>query len=122
MTYFGKKWTAVVDAALLVALATAGCGDDGEGADAGGRDGGGRSATACARGCDSTLAADCAQGPDSRAQCESDCERLRSGDCGDEYRALMRCADGEEVSCSGAGLPVIEACEAEQNAFVACLN
>lgn len=109
-------------AALL--LGTCACGDDDtdDGAGSGADGGGAADDSPCMRGCEATLEADCAMGPGSRAECESDCERLRSGECGTQYRALMSCAEGEEVTCSSTGLPAIEACDAEQSAFVACLN
>jgi hypothetical protein len=117
----GARWLGVLLSILVLA-----CGDD-DGSDAqDGQDGGGAgasaSATPCEAGCEATLRADCTMGPSSRQVCEDDCEMLRSGPCGSEYRALMSCGEGEDVSCSDEGLPVVEACSAEQGAFVACLS
>jgi hypothetical protein len=118
-----------------LALLASGCGDDDDGdavnaaggggkaADEGSKDAGSTATRSdCARGCDATLEADCSQGPDTREICESDCERLRSGSCGSQYRTLMSCAEGEAIECSPAGLPVIPACDSEYDAFVDCIN
>jgi hypothetical protein len=117
----GPRWLGVLLSILVLACGDDD-GDDGEGAQDGGAGTNGASATPCEEGCELTLRADCTMGPSSRQVCEDDCEMLRSGPCGAEYRTLMSCGEGEDVTCSGSGLPVIEACEAEQNAFVACLN
>lgn len=123
--------------ALLLAPAATACGDDDDGAphndsdgkggstaDAGGagRSGSASNDDACERGCALTLDADCAKGPDTQAQCESDCKGLRTGSCGDEYRTYMECGEGEDVSCDAMGLPVIVACAAERDAFIDCLQ
>lgn len=76
----------------------------------------------CERGCEATLAADCPAGPASQAQCVEDCEALSSGACSSEYAALQACAEGETISCNSAGIPVIEACSAEQTQFIDCLT
>jgi hypothetical protein len=53
----------------------------------------------------------------------SDCEAQESGSCGTEYAALQDCAVGEEVTCdASSGIPIVAACSAEQDAFIACLN
>jgi hypothetical protein len=57
-----------------------------------------------------------------RTECLEDCEALSSGACGSEYAALQSCAEGEAITCSAAGIPVVEACSDEQAAFIACLN
>ena len=128
----GLGW--VLALLVLVTLPALGCGDDDDDDAAGNAGGGGNGSVAskdagsnesrsdCSRGCDATLEADCPQGPATRAICESDCERLRSGACGSEYRTLMSCAEGEAIECSSAGLPVIPACDAEYDAFVGCIN
>lgn len=126
--------------ALAGAIACASCSGDGDG-DAGGGsamggagqggDGasgaspagaGGGGADPCTSGCVHTLAADCDNGPASASECVSDCQALMNGSCGAEYRALQACAEGEAVACDAQGIPAIEACAAEQAAFVACLS
>lgn len=90
----------------------------------GGEDGGdgGDPENICEQGCTATLEADCDNGPASQSVCEADCEMLREGSCAAEYETLLSCAEGEEVTCDPQGIPVIEACAAEQTAFVDCLN
>ncbi len=143
----GWCWVSV----LAGAMAVAGCGgDDDEGEEGGSATGGagqggdepggaaGAAATAtggaslggaggagadpCEEGCVETLAADCDNGPASAAECERDCRSLLAGACGAEYRTLQACAAGEAITCDPQGIPVIEACAAEQSAFVACLG
>jgi hypothetical protein len=77
---------------------------------------------ACELGCEQTIIARCAMGPDTQLQCETDCERLRTGACGSEYRAYMACGDGKRVTCDDMGLPIVAACEDERSAFLACLQ
>jgi hypothetical protein len=76
----------------------------------------------CVLGCEAALAADCDNGPATQAQCEQDCQRLQTGSCSASYLALQSCAEGEPLTCNEMGLPFVTACEAEQNAFVACLT
>jgi hypothetical protein len=76
----------------------------------------------CERGCVETVAAGCANGPSSQEQCVSDCRSFSLGSCGAEYDALMACADGQPVTCSAQGLPIIEACLLQQAALVVCLS
>jgi hypothetical protein len=91
--------------------------------DASGSDGGSAgSGWSCERGCELALEADCPMGPPSQAQCVADCEQNLAGDCGAEYEALMRCAEGEAISCRDDGFLVIAACGTEQDAFIACAN
>jgi hypothetical protein len=73
-------------------------------------------------GCEATLVADCANGPATQSQCEQDCQRLQAGPCGESYSTFQRCAEGEPLTCNEMGIPFVSACEAEQNAFIACLN
>ena len=85
--------------------------------------GGSTGASLCDRGCAATLEADCPNGPADHAECVEDCEALSAGACGTEYAALQSCAEGETITCSsGSGIPVVEACSDEQQAFIACLN
>jgi hypothetical protein len=122
---------------LVVGLVLcSGCSDDGDddsGAGGGGSSGGatgsnggggagGAGADVCERGCVVTLAASCDNGPTSQGQCVNDCQTLMSGSCGTQYRALQACADGQAITCSAQGLPVVQACATEQDSFVACLN
>lgn len=98
----------------LLALIVACSGDDGgDGGDPG---------NICEQGCTTTLEADCDNGPASQSVCEADCEMLREGSCAAAYETLLACAEGEEVTCDAQGIPVIEACAAEQTAFVDCLD
>jgi len=76
----------------------------------------------CHEGCVATLAAACKNGPADQNGCEGDCEALRAGVCGAEYRELQSCAVGESIVCSQQGLPTVPACADEQSAFVACIN
>ncbi len=76
----------------------------------------------CRVGCEATLAAECPIGPTDQDGCEADCMSLGEGACGETYRAFQSCADGEAVTCGDIGIPVVEACQAEQDAFIACLN
>lgn len=117
--------------ALLCAAAALGCNgdddDDGAASDGGGapattRDGGQMRSGACELGCEDTVNAGCAMGPATQLQCETDCERLRTGDCGSEYRAYMACGDGKRVTCDAMGFPVIAACPDARDAFLSCLN
>jgi hypothetical protein len=68
------------------------------------------------------LAADCDNGPASQQQCVEDCQMLEQGPCASEYDALQDCAEGEAITCSAQGIPVIEACAAEQGALIDCLT
>lgn len=76
----------------------------------------------CSEGCEATLAANCPTGPASLEECVSDCEAFLSGACADDYEPFFACAEGEELSCNEMGIPVVEACSAEQAAFIACLT
>lgn len=115
---------------LVAALLSSGCGSDDEASPsvgAGGESsgGGGEGVTEpddCRDGCEQTLAADCDNGPTSRAECESDCRMLAAGACGGEYQSLQECARGEAVECSAEGLPIVPECSDLQAAFVACLS
>lgn len=80
------------------------------------------SGSVCERGCEATLAADCANGPVDQASCVATCEDLAAGSCAAEYADVQTCSDGEQVGCDGSGRPIVEACAAEFGAFVACLN
>jgi hypothetical protein len=80
------------------------------------------SAARCTRGCVATLAANCSNGPATQTVCEADCVRLASGACAAEYEALAECADGEVLTCSPNGIPVVAACATQQQAMVACLT
>jgi hypothetical protein len=75
----------------------------------------------CEQGCVATLAADCPNGPTDQASCVSTCKSLRTGACKTEYAAFQTCADGKEITCASTGIPVVEECMAEQDAFIACL-
>jgi len=116
---------ALRDLVVLFSLTLlAACGDDDDG-DTGSANNAGSTGTGdsrCERGCVATLAADCPNGPDTQQQCVADCEALESGDCGAEYAALQACAEGEAISCSAQGIPVVAACSAEQTVFIDCLN
>ncbi|MBN2194464.1 MAG: hypothetical protein JW751_16725 [Polyangiaceae bacterium] len=92
-----------------------GAGMDGTGATGGGED-------PCERGCVETMAASCENGPSSQGECVSDCHALQDGDCGAEYDAFQACAEGETITCSSLGIPMVEACMTEQLAFIACLT
>ena len=74
----------------------------------------------CERGCVATLAAMCPVGPADQRSCVSTCQELSNGDCKTEYAALQTCADGKPITCGSSGIPVVEACSAEQAAFIAC--
>lgn len=110
-----RVFVAVLTGALLsVSVACGGDDDDDDGA-GGGND-------ACERGCTDTLAADCPMGPPDHATCVSQCRALGAGACKTEYAAFQACAEGEPITCGSNGIPVVEACSAEQAAFIACLN
>lgn len=93
------------------------CNSDDDG-DSNGNMGGG---SLCEQGCTETMSADCDNGPETYADCVSDCEGLEVGDCDSEYSVLQACAEGEAVTCDASGFPVVAACSDEQNAFIACL-
>jgi hypothetical protein len=76
---------------------------------------------ACEVGCTATLAADCSNGPATHAKCVSDCHMLEAGSCGGEYATFQACAEGNPITCTAQGQPVVEACSDEQAAFIACL-
>jgi hypothetical protein len=76
----------------------------------------------CERGCVATLAAMCPNSPADQASCVSTCEMLSSGPCMVEYGAFQTCAEGKPITCSSLGIPVVEACSTEQDAFIACLT
>jgi len=85
--------------------------------------GGGAVSDRCREGCVLTLEADCALGPDTQEQCETDCQELEMGQCSDEYDAFQDCAEEVgELTCVPPGIPGAEGCEAEQQAFIACLQ
>ena len=123
---------------VVVPLLAFSCGDDddavgdggaGNGSQAGSAAGSGSTTDAgqvrsgaCELGCEATIIADCEMGPKTQLQCETDCERLRTGECGTEYRAYMDCGEGKRVTCDAMGLPTIAACADERSAFIACLN
>ena len=90
--------------------------------DGGAGDNTGAGEALCQTGCAATLAAHCSNGPATQAVCEDDCRALRDGACGALYQALQACAQGASVTCDSTGLPEVQACSAEQSAFVACLN
>jgi hypothetical protein len=92
----------------------------GSGGGSGSGSGGGSGA--CQVGCEAVIAAGCANGPPDQAGCEADCDMLLAGQCSDEYDAYLVCGEGEAVTCDNGGYPVIEACEAERQAFLACIN
>ncbi len=108
MTFIKCLW---VMGASLALFAACGSGDDD---DSGG--------SACDRGCTATVAAACPIGPSSQSECVSQCNALSTGSCSAEYAALQACADGKPITCDTTGIPVIEACSSEQDAFIACLS
>jgi len=125
--------------ALTCLVAVGGCGGDdkparapdaaagagGSTADASNGDGGNAPATpgdACQVGCQATLAAKCSNGPKDQASCESTCNALAAGTCGGEYATLQVCAEGQAITCSPQGQPIVAACSDEQAAFVVCIN
>jgi len=77
---------------------------------------------ACDEGCVLTLAADCSNGPASQASCVSSCHALEAGSCGGQYATFQACAEGNPITCSAQGQPIVAACSDEQAAFVACLS
>src|SRR6185436_4208574 len=76
----------------------------------------------CHTGCIDTVAANCSNGPADVASCENTCNALSAGTCGGEYATFQSCAEGEAITCSAQGLPIVAACSDEQAAFVACIN
>jgi hypothetical protein len=100
---------------LALSAAVVACGGDDS-------DGGG-SGSLCDMGCEATLEADCPNGPSDLDACVSACEALSTGSCAEEYTAFQECAAGETLSCDeDSGIPIVEACAAEQGDFIACLN
>jgi len=99
-------------------------GGDGEGGDdpVGGSGGAGPGNPLCEPGCEATMAADCDDGPPSQQECVEDCQMLSAGPCGSEFLELQACGEGQEVTCSPQGIPVIAACPDETDAFLACIN
>jgi len=83
---------------------------------------GGTNGVLCASICPSVVAAKCAHGPATEADCESGCQTIQLGTCGDEYDALYRCAGATPVyTCDGAGFVAVVGCETPQAALTACL-
>jgi hypothetical protein len=74
----------------------------------------------CEQGCVDTLAANCPIAPPDQASCVSTCKSFSTGACKAEYAALQACGEGKAITCSSAGLPVVEDCAAEQSAFTTC--
>ncbi len=91
-----------------------GCGEDDDGDDS--------SSDICEEGCAAVMAAACANSPPSQANCESTCVSLLRESCGAEYDEYQSCAVGKAVTCDASGRPTVEACSAEQDAFLACMN
>ena len=125
--------------ALTCLLAVGGCGGDdkpvsspdvaagagGSATEASNGDGGTAAATpgdACQVGCQATLAANCSNGPTDQTNCESACAALAAGTCGGEYATFQACAEGQAITCSPQGQPIVAACSDEQAAFVVCIN
>jgi hypothetical protein len=46
---------------------------------------------------------------------------LEAGSCGGEYATFQACAEGNPITCTAQGQPMVEACSDEQAAFIACL-
>ena len=113
-----RVFIVVLTGALL--SITAACGDDDDAK--GGTSGTGGGGSVCEEGCVATLAADCPNGPADQASCVSQCEALRTGSCATEYAAFQTCAEGKPITCGSNGIPVVEECSTEQNAFIACLT
>jgi len=102
-----------------------GAGADGSSTDNGSSDGGsgGGSGSLCEAGCVLTLEADCPNGPRDQDTCVSTCEALAAGSCAAEYAEFQECSEGESLSCDeDTGIPIVEACAAEQGDFIDCLN
>jgi hypothetical protein len=118
--YAGNMRVFVALFAVALAPVTLACGGDDDSKDGSGGTGGG--STICERGCVATLAANCPIGPPDQASCVSTCESYSTGDCKEEYGAFQTCAEGKPITCNATGIPFIEACAAEQNAFIACLS
>jgi hypothetical protein len=68
------------------------------------------------------IEAACPISPDSQESCESDCSENETGACGTEYDAFQDCAEGKGITCAAIGIPTVEGCENEQNAFITCIN
>lgn len=115
-----RVFIALVTSALLFGTVACGGDDDGGSPGTGGTGGSGGGGSVCERGCVATLAADCPQGPADQASCVSTCEMLSSGPCMTEYAAFQACAEGKPITC--AGIPVVEECSMEQDAFIDCLT
>lgn len=76
----------------------------------------------CERGCVATLAAKCPNGPKTQPQCIDDCKRLAMGPCAEPYETFRTCSDGKTLSCNAMGIPIVDECSKQQEAFFACLN
>lgn len=97
------------------------CACGGDGGEGGTTDDSALPSVDCAPGCEDTVAAACPNGPADQATCVSDCEELLAGSCGSVYEELVTCEG--TVSCDATyGYPVVEGCEAEQGAFLDCIN
>ncbi len=91
--------------------------------DGAGGDSGGTPDAQCQAGCELTMQADCEHGPANQEQCEGFCVAAKAdANCGAEYQELLDCGEGEGVTCTQDGFPLVENCSTEQDAFVACLN
>ena len=100
---------AAVIAALCLAGGAAGCGDDESGKN-----------PTCEKFCAAQDAAGCTQG--SSPDCAFACTILWNGDfCRAEWRALITCEASASWSCDAeSGYPVVDRCQAEALAFLAC--
>jgi hypothetical protein len=102
---------ASVIAALCLACAAAGCGDEENRANA-----------TCERFCAAQDAAGCAQG--SNPECAFACTLLWNGNlCRADWRALITCeADATWTCDAGTGYPLVDRCQEEAMAFLACAD
>jgi hypothetical protein len=101
---------------LASTIACAGDAVGGEG------EGEGEGEDSCTAGCELTLAAECPEGPASQAECVTDCEALRIGDCGTEYESLLTCGESSEVACDENDIPTVVDCAAEEGVFRDCIG
>lgn len=73
--------------------------------------------------CDLVLPAGCAGGPPNTEICVAGCEQGIAGECAAEFSATRACAGAEPAFvCSDETRPEIAGCEAEYDAFYACMG
>ncbi|MBN2496449.1 MAG: hypothetical protein JXR96_17780 [Deltaproteobacteria bacterium] len=83
--------------------------------------GGGDDAT-CAGICPAVVAAGCANGPPTQADCVSGCEGMLQTECAAQLQAMLDCSAGKTFTCDADDAPVATGCESQNAALNTCLE